>query len=213
MCRASTKDYNRLSLGLAGALQDNGLDKADSAVVDFLRSQSAESRLWPNDVTLEHALSTMPLYRVLTRGRLRLILEGIEGKLRESSFAEQPDVPRGLTIEHVMPQSWRANWRLPDGYLDEEEKEEAANNRSRLVHTIGNLTLVTKRLNPTLSNGPWEHKRKELERHSIMLLNSLGCWTSHGMPSGTKPSSKLAARAWQSCLPKSGQDRIPPYGT
>ncbi|MBL3668424.1 HNH endonuclease [Streptomyces sp. M2CJ-2] len=33
---------------------------------------------------------------------------------------------------------------------------EAHQRRQVLVHTLGNLTLLTRRLNPAVSNGPWE---------------------------------------------------------
>jgi len=39
------------------------------------------------------------------------------------------------------------------------------------VQTTGNLTLVNNKLNPALSNGPWEHKRNELHKHSVLYLN------------------------------------------
>ena len=202
VCRASTRDYPRLTLDLVRELQKD-LDSADRTVAGFLKRQTSESTEWPDDATVSHALETLPLYRMLTRGRLRLVLEGIEEGIRKSSLAEQTASPRGLTIEHVMPQSWRANWRLPDCYLDEEEKEAASNDRNRLVHTIGNLTLVTKRLNPTLSNGPWEHKRKELERHSVMLLNSRlldesrdAEWNEAFIQARSKGMAKLFAEVW-----------------
>ena len=40
-----------------------------------------------------------------------------------------------------------------------------------MIHTIGNLTLVNYRLNPTLSNEPWDSKRKTLADHSVLFLN------------------------------------------
>ena len=40
-----------------------------------------------------------------------------------------------------------------------------------MTHTIGNLTLVNGRLNPSLSNGPWENKRETLGDHSVLFLN------------------------------------------
>lgn len=168
VCRGSTKDYNRLTLELASALQKQGLGNADKVVVNFLKKQTADSREWPDDKTLSHSLETLPLYRLLTRGRLRLILEGIEGTLR-TSMAEQVGIPKNLTIEHVMPQSWEAKWPLPEDVNDQED----INKRNQLIHTIGNLTLVSKRLNPALSNAPWEDKRKTLDEHSVLFLNKV----------------------------------------
>ena len=36
---------------------------------------------------------------------------------------------------------------------------------------IGNLTLVTGRLNSSLSNAPWDSKRETLADHSVLFLN------------------------------------------
>ena len=78
ICRQTTKDYNRLTLELATRLRESELEKADKIVVGFLSGQTAASREWPSDAAIVDHLSNSPLYRLLTRGRLRLVLEGIE---------------------------------------------------------------------------------------------------------------------------------------
>ena len=60
------------------------------------------------------------------------------------------------------------SWPAPTG---EAGLELAAVERDRLVHTIGNLTLVNDHLNPDLSNGPWNKKREGLGKHSVLFLN------------------------------------------
>ena len=151
VCRSTTKDYNRLALDLIREFDRCGPEDADRIMVRFLSDQTADSRMWPTNNDLENALCTLPLYRLLTKGRLRLILEGVEEQYRKTSLAEETEVPKNLTIEHVLPQSWEAHWPLPTK-LDEEE---ARQERNRLLHTIGNLTLVTGRLNSRASNAPW----------------------------------------------------------
>ena len=44
--------------------------------------------------------------------------------------------------------------------------------RERVIHTIGNLTLLNSRLNAALSNGPWDSKREGLAEHSVLFLNN-----------------------------------------
>ncbi len=194
----STKDYNRLTLNLVGELSRQGLDNADSVVANFLKRQTADSREWPNDEALIHSLETRPLYRILTRGRLRLILEGIERNLR-IPMSEEQEVLKNLTIEHVMPQSWEANWPLPE----DTEKVEGTAIRNRLVHTIGNLTLVNRRLNATLSNAPWDNKRKTLAGHSVLLLNKGlleesqdAIWDEQFIQSRSKRMAALISDVW-----------------
>ena len=166
-CRNTTKDYNRLSLDLVRELRRKNSDQFDKVVVDFLGTQEADSRRWPRDADLEYSLTTLPLYRLLTRGRLRLLLEGIEEYLLYDSFGEKNEVPKYLTIEHILPQSWEAHWPLPEN----DDEENARNRRNQLVHSIGNLTLVTGRLNSVASNAPWKDKQESLEEHSVLLLN------------------------------------------
>ena len=199
VCRGSTRDYARLTLELVGELKKRGNDKADRVVIDFLKNQTSDSREWPDDTALEYNVATLPLYRVLTRGRLRLVLEGIEGNLRETSMAEEHAVPRGLTIEHVMPVSWRANWPLPES----DNELDAANARNRLLHTIGNLTLIRGRLNSVLSNASWDSKRKTLGQHSTLSLNKefLGetahpVWDEASIQARSRRMAKIIAEVW-----------------
>jgi Protein of unknown function (DUF1524) len=79
-----------------------------------------------------------------------------------------------------MPQAWREYWGA-----DISGDEIAALHRDRAVHSLGNLTLVNDRLNPTLSNRPWtdaqtatyglngQGKRDYLLHHSELKLNAI----------------------------------------
>ena len=195
ICRQTTKDYNSLTLDLTLRLQNTDLGNAGKIVAEFLRGQKADSREWPTDEKVTASLQSSPLYRLLTRGRLRLVLEGIE-KQRRSEKAEQPDVPKNLTIEHLMPVSWGKHWPLP-GDID---KEQAKQNRNGLIHTIGNLTLVTQKLNSTLSNASWETKRDALLKHSVMNMNSElmneSCWDEDSILCRSGEMAKLIAGHW-----------------
>ena len=75
-----------------------------------------------------------------------------------------------LQIEHVLPQRWRDHWPV-DPTLDDEQRAEAEANRELHGNRLGNLTLITSKLNPSISNGPWPAKRAKLEEHSILHLN------------------------------------------
>ena len=164
ICRITPKDYNRLFVGLLVALEAKGADCAGDTTLEYLANQDAYVRQWPDDQMLESEFISAPLYRMLTRGRLRIVLEGIEAELR-TNWAESQSVPSNLTIEHIMPQNWRSNWPLV------ENTDDTARTRDRLVHSIGNLTLVNQRLNSSLSNAPWSDKAGTLARFSTLYLN------------------------------------------
>ncbi len=167
VCGYSARSYGDLFVGLIRRLSESGSTDADQVIVTYLAGQTAQSGVWPGDEELREKLVTAPLYSYLTRGRLRMVLEGIEGALR-TSRAESGEVPRNLQIEHVMPQKWHPHWPLPDDLADDSE---AISARDRMIHTIGNLTLVNGRLNPSLSNAPWDNKRETLGDHSVLFLN------------------------------------------
>ena len=167
VCGYSARSYGEVFVGLIRKLAEASADDADRVVISYLGEQTAQAALWPGDEELCEKFVTAPLYRFLTRGRLRMVLEGIEEELRTNK-SESRKVPRNLHIEHVMPQTWQPNWPLSDGQADDEE---AIVKRDRTIHTIGNLTLVNGRLNLSLSNAPWESKRKTLADHSVLFLN------------------------------------------
>lgn len=92
------------------------------------------------------------------------MLEGIE-EARRTDLSEERAVPHNLTIEHLMPQSWAAHWPL-----EATADDDARRRRERLVHTIGNLVLLTGKLNSDVSNGPWASKVEALDEHATMLV-------------------------------------------
>jgi hypothetical protein len=177
LCRATAKDVNRTVLDLLRELDETGPADAGDTVETFLDGQRATSRYWPRDNELHDVLSIEPIYKNLTRPRLRMLLEAVEDSLR-GTFGEGQPCPRNLTVEHVMPQGWRDHWAA------DVENEVAAFQRDRLVQTLGNLTLVSGKLNPAMSNRPWtdgeavargvgsDGKRSYLLEHSELKLNA-----------------------------------------
>ena len=168
ICRLTTKDYNSLYIELLKALDKMAPVETGLFIQDFLYGQTADSRLWPTDEQVSIAVASLPLYRLLTRGRLRMILEGIEDLWRGGK-AEEPVVRGRLTIEHVMPQGWREHWPLSPGSLTEEDAEAQRDTR---LHTLGNLTLLTQALNSSISNGPWTTKRKGIQDFGVLKLSA-----------------------------------------
>lgn len=174
VCRMNARGYNRVVIDLVRRLQDKGPATAGDTVIEFLGEKEAWGTLWPSDNRVLDAITNKPLYRLLRRDRLRLVLEVIELRLR-TCFTEhelEPFQSKALTIEHIMPQSWRGSWPAPEpwhqlGAIPENPEER----RDRLLDSLGNLTLVTRPLNSALSNGPWHDKREALNEHSTLFLN------------------------------------------
>ena len=151
----ATNFLNKLFPGLWGQI-----DKANP--VDSLRLLLAV-RGYPSDARLRAALATRSLYdkSELTRSRTALVLETINRHLSSGSGGYTV-LSGAASIEHVMPQSAGPDWldELGDG-AEETHRE--------LLHTLGNLTLVTQEWNSSLSNAPFAIKRKKLAAHALKL--------------------------------------------
>jgi hypothetical protein len=208
LCRLTSKDTNKLVLELLQELNDAGPAIAGDTAEAVLARQSAQSRFWPDDALVQQTLTDEPVYKSLTRPRLRMILEALEDATRGPLGEGQP-CPRNLTVEHVMPQSWKEHW---GGDLVGDEI--GALRRDRLVQTLGNLTLVNDKLNPSMSNRPWtaeqaeqcglsdQGKRDYLLGHSQLKLNASlvaanpSAWTERAIIDRTRALSTVLTRIW-----------------
>lgn len=161
LLRLPAKDVSRFMVSILKELSDVGPSACGSALSKYLSEQTAESRYWPSDHEIAGSLPSQRVYRTIKRSRLSAVLRSVEEFLRSSSSKhEDLSLPGGLSIEHVMPQEWRTFWD-EDPQLNPED----ATRRDQLIHTIGNLTLVTQSLNSSLSNRPWtDHASKGLKQ-------------------------------------------------
>ena len=193
VCQLTTKAYNRFFLDLLSVLRRTRFSSEETR--SFLAQQESESTRWPGDAEFQKAWLSMPAYRILQRKRLRMLLEALELNLYTDK-TERMRFSKKLTIEHLLPQSWSTHWPLPG---EGDEKEER-NRRNSLVHTLGNLTLLTKSLNPAVSNGPWPKKRTEILKHSALNLNrslsEFDEWSEEDIVRRGKALFKVAKRIW-----------------
>jgi hypothetical protein len=108
----TTKNYNRIFLALTKNLRKDGFSAEN--VKKLLLEQTGDSGLWPDDVRFREAWLHKPLYGPLNSPKLvhlftRLNSIYMSSKAEALAFAQQP------SVEHLMPQEWIPNWKLPDG--------------------------------------------------------------------------------------------------
>jgi len=176
------KEYNKLFVDVVGALI--GLKGAEvlPAMERKLLSGGGTTRLWPTDSELVEKAISQPIFKMLKAPALRVFLERLELSLRNKK-TEKNDVEPGLQIEHVLPQKWATHWTLKGLTIpaniaeypflakdDLAEHGEAIRQRNNLLHSLGNLTLLNRYLNPAASNGPFELKLVEY-KNSVLRLN------------------------------------------
>jgi uncharacterized protein with ParB-like and HNH nuclease domain len=136
----------------------------DVDVTDFAASlrQALGTRNEPSDVRLRQAAEMISIYRrdSYTRQKLALVFDTINRHLSAGSgaYTVLSDDP---TIEHILPQTPTQAWKrhLGDNWQQDYD----------LLHTLGNLTVVTQDWNSQLSNAIYETKRQKLTEHGLLL--------------------------------------------
>ncbi|HVE47597.1 MAG TPA: DUF262 domain-containing protein [Acidimicrobiales bacterium] len=167
--RDTTRGYGSLFVDLLKAAGSGPPADADARIVQLLASKSADVDRWPSDEAFRHTVLNTNVYK-LKQTRLKMVLEAIEQKLCEGGRAEKIALGHNLWIEHLLPQTWSTvpEWALPPDVAD---PTAAAQHRDHLLHTLGNLTLTTSKLDIELSNRPWSEKVAQL-RQSVLQLNA-----------------------------------------
>jgi hypothetical protein len=170
VCGLTSKNYNRLFLDVIKTLDKEGSLTADALKV-ILQSSDGDSVRFPTDEEFKANILNRPIYQALAQYKIRAVLEAID-QVQADRKSENLELPNDLTIEHVMPVKWELNWPIPEEHqADPEAKLKFTQQRDQVVHTLGNLTLITGSLNPSLSNGSWQKKRPELAKYSKLNLN------------------------------------------
>jgi len=179
VCGLTTKNYNRIFLLLTRNIRRDGVtpDNLLSQLADLVGNSSE----WPSDAIFGEALRSVNIYHVLNNPKVVYLLKRLDETFYEKKM-EGILFKHGLTIEHILPQTWIEHWSLPDGRkgLTEIELLKAdtsdlraieTRKRNAMIQTIGNLTILTQHLNSSVSNSPWNKKRPELLRHSLLPIN------------------------------------------
>lgn len=165
-------------------------NKDAEAFKELLQSKTSETNLWPTDNILLDKLLERPIYREeknKSKSISNILLE-VEQSIRGTKQEQVKFLNNGLTIEHLLPQTWFEFWPLNDEFISEEDfnisvhavmteedkdgKFHKIENRNKMLHTIGNLTILTSSLNPSVSNSSFDIKKQEIANHSTVLLNT-----------------------------------------
>lgn len=210
VCGLGSKNYNNLFLTVIAALEKSGWTY--EVLSTFLLGLTAESGRFPHDAEFEVAIASKPLYETLGPARVRALLSEIETAKRGKK-QEDKSLPDTLTVEHILPQTWREHWPMDgdtqptkDDYyqaishvLEDNSMVGRIVRRNRVKHTLGNLTLVTQSFNSSVSNLAFPIKRQEFEDQSILMLTRdfVKCenWGETEIEDGAKFSSSLLGKS------------------
>jgi len=196
VCRLTGRSYNEFFRGLikdCRAADDFG----HARIRSYLLAGSSEVARWPANDEFRESWLQIEFYRKMKR-TTPMILQALEDALRGPK-SEIAHVSRDIvTIEHLMPQKWETNWPLVP--RPSETPEQMQKRRKQSLHRIGNLTLLTKSLNPSVSNGSWATKREEIRKHGTLLLHNsflqVDAWSEATIDERSAFLFGLAVKIW-----------------
>ena len=131
----------------------------------------------PNDQNFTNAFKMAIIPRIATA---RYVLRELEqDKRRTEELTVAP--PNKVHVEHIYPQTPLEGHRLP--------------NHSRIINRLGNLTLLSRRLNTTIRNSHFANKKQAYVESEIILTNNLENFDSWDENSIFDRQNFLSARA------------------
>ncbi len=145
--RADTKNYNRFY----SSLIREGIVTPESLIERLNRETDSSTGLPTNSEVKKSFREEKNLTSVQARGILYLL----EASLRDEKDSTELMGFDSYSLEHLMPQKWEANWPIKGG-------EAAKKNRYDILKTLGNLAIITQKLNTSVSNDSWD---KKIEGH------------------------------------------------
>jgi hypothetical protein len=205
LCHLTPKNYNKVFTDLAAQLRSGGVT-IENFRAYFDSKKDADTSRFPSDADLQAAIRTLPQYSWIPQNRLRLILEELEFASR-NKFNINGSLQDGLTIEHLLPQEWPEHWPLSDGRSAprdratgiDEDMRASIMARDALVHTLGNLSLLTPPANTIASNYAFETKRERL-KDSLLNMNAIilkeDAWDEARIGARADYLTSLAVKIW-----------------
>lgn len=165
----TAKNLNKNFQSLARVFVEEGV--SFSVFKNFFSSKHGDSTLFPNDEKFRRGILREPIYTEAHGTKIHDVLWELERATR-TSLSESLDMPARLWTEHILPQQWTDEWPFnEEEHEGSEDEDQLYEDREIILHSLGNLTLVTDSLNISMGNKSFSTKKKELEKHSSLFLN------------------------------------------
>lgn len=195
VCGLSSRNYNKQALTICEAL---GGECSYESLSGALKSGDKKTVLFPDDATVKEACSRNKFYGSVFD---RYVFEEIEKSMydvgMESVVAKQSE----LTIDHILPQGWEANPEWVSIVLDKAgtQNDTVVLTVNSHLHTIGNLTLMSRHNNSAKSNHSFEEVKGLLAKNKLSLNSDLAkeeSWNVEKIAARSKELADLICRIW-----------------
>ncbi len=182
ICGWDSKNYNKVSADLIKQMQDSDITPKSDPFADV-----------PSDAELLNSLKS-PFLKTKTK-HARLFLLWLELARRNNPKFNAMVLSDNGTLEHIMPQKWEANWgESIKGDVIAEQK------RHDHIGLIGNMTLLSGKLNAAISNSPFADKKLEMEKFADLTITkevlALDDWDEQTIAARTEALSAEILKLW-----------------
>ncbi|MEI2652502.1 MAG: HNH endonuclease family protein [Microthrixaceae bacterium] len=166
----TAKNLNQTLQSLSQLFIEQGPTLA--ALKCYFTQRTGDSTRFPDNREFRQGILSKPAYSLAPQTRIKDVLWELEEASR-TRFSEKTAMPGGLWTEHVLPVSWTEEWPFEESeYVDRWSNDPKAEVRDRILHTLGNLTLLTGSLNISSSNKGFLEKRDKLKEHNGLFRTS-----------------------------------------
>jgi hypothetical protein len=191
ICRRTTKNYNNLFIQIISLLEEKGQVSRD-VLLSILLDFSAETNIFPDDNELESAIYNLSY----TNQASKIFLFTMALKSLHNPMSDTKKLAfDSYTVEHMMPVKWEENWSVPDFTPIQKIQ------REKHIKSLGNLTLVTGKMNRKMQNSAWPVKVSFLESHSRLSLTEkyikLSVWDEKAIENRTADLVSWALQCWK----------------
>jgi len=192
------KNLNRVFQGLSQVFLGRG--PSVTVLHAYFARRDGDSTRFPDDREFRQGLLSEPAYLLARGTRIRDVLWELELASR-TQFAEKTPMPGRLWTEHVLPVAWTDAWPFEEGgYVEFWSDDPQAQNRKRVLQTLGNLTLLTDSLNISSGNRGFREKRDKMKEHTGLFLNKWfldkDSWSESSIQERGESLAKKALTIW-----------------
>ena len=165
----TAKNLNRIFQSLSQVFVKNGPSVEEFE--GYFGQRTGDSTRFPGDNEFRQKILSKPAYTLAPQTRIKDVLWELEVASR-TKFSEKTAMPDGLWTEHVLPVSWTEQWPFEgEEFVERWSSDPKAESRNRVLHTLGNLTLMSGSLNISSGNKSFMEKREKLDEHTGLFLN------------------------------------------
>jgi len=194
ICKLTTKNYNNLFISILQKLinikDENGLFTFED-YKNIFYNFTDETNLFPDDSLFVESFKESILINQNSKEILYCIaLYQKNNELNDVTKLSSSN----FSVEHIMPKMWEENWSMDN--MSEQAKLE----RDKLLLTLGNLTLITKKLNSKMKNDSWNNKKETLRKYSSLQMTTdylmINNWEESAIEKRANDLAKLAVEIW-----------------